>query len=422
MNPESNGNLHYPEYKPIPIDTLPGYVQQLVKEGAAAIHTDPSYVVMPAISLLAVAIGNQYRLAIKRNWREPAVIWYALVAPSGAGKSPAWDLLRLPMSRLVKNVMPKGRLIVGDSTTERLASLFEENPHGLLMYHDELASFFTGMVKYRQRGSDESEYLKMWQASSFTVDRETNKKHIHAENAFLTIGGGIQPAILRDYIGERQFDSGLSARFLFIEPPSDATPFSYDDVSEEAEQRFFWAIETLLSQSHEDTHLVQFEPDAKRLWVDYANQLTERMNDQGEHERATLAKMKSYAARFALILHLAEIADEVDPGYAMPARPIGPAVTERAITLTKWLAREKLRVESFLRESDDDREQRRHVKWIQGQQSFTARDFYTRFKVKSDEAEKLLRKYEQVGACFSELVHPTRGRPYTLFHTDAALH
>ena len=54
---------------------------------------------MPLLSALAAAIGNTRRIALKRLWSEPAIVWTAIIGASGTLKSPAIDLALRPVRR-----------------------------------------------------------------------------------------------------------------------------------------------------------------------------------------------------------------------------------------------------------------------------------------------------------------------------------
>ena len=81
-----------PAFAPFPEDALPEPIRGFVTEAAKAIGCDPSYVALPLLSGLASAIGNTHRIALKRRWTEPAIVWTAIVGESGTQKTPAFGL------------------------------------------------------------------------------------------------------------------------------------------------------------------------------------------------------------------------------------------------------------------------------------------------------------------------------------------
>src|SRR3989442_1765144 len=82
-----------------PVHFFPEPVVSFVGEGASALSSDPGYIAVPMLSVLASAIGNTRRIRLKRSWSEPAVIWTASVGDSGTMKSPAQELATRPAWR-----------------------------------------------------------------------------------------------------------------------------------------------------------------------------------------------------------------------------------------------------------------------------------------------------------------------------------
>src|SRR5262249_19745593 len=144
---------------------------------------------------LAGAIGNTRILRIKRSYSEPAILWAALVAPSGAMKSAQLDDVLGPHRgkdlELVEQVQreladydrelfrykssaargepsekpnrPRSKaVLVNDITVEALALRLADNPRGLLLSRDELAGWIGSFDAYkRSNGADVAAYLEM---------------------------------------------------------------------------------------------------------------------------------------------------------------------------------------------------------------------------------------------------------------------
>src|SRR5690606_17657711 len=83
-------------FVPFPVDALPAPVADLVRAGAASLGVDPSLIALPALGALSAAVGNSYRIELKRGWVEPGTGWFMPIAASGGSKSPAMDLALEP--------------------------------------------------------------------------------------------------------------------------------------------------------------------------------------------------------------------------------------------------------------------------------------------------------------------------------------
>jgi hypothetical protein len=168
-----------PPYRPFPVVTLPSPLDRLMTEGATAIGCDPAFVALPVLAVAASAVGNSRTIRLKRGWDEPSIVWSAIVADSGALKSPAYALVINPLARLQRRLLEeykaavarydeelqdwkdrkkefdKGegddpgekpepsvyeRVFVSDITIEKLSEVLEDNPRGVLVARDELSA------------------------------------------------------------------------------------------------------------------------------------------------------------------------------------------------------------------------------------------------------------------------------------------
>lgn len=65
------------------------------------------------------------------------------------------------------------RVVVGDVTTEALATILAANPRGILMARDEISSWIRGMNQYKGgKGNDRQFYLSCWSGQTALVDRK----------------------------------------------------------------------------------------------------------------------------------------------------------------------------------------------------------------------------------------------------------
>src|SRR5262249_2811543 len=85
-----------PPWRPFPTAALPEPWRALVRQGAAALGCDESYLALPALAVIAGAIGNTRRIGLRRDWSEPAVVWSGIIGESGTLKSPALSLVTEP--------------------------------------------------------------------------------------------------------------------------------------------------------------------------------------------------------------------------------------------------------------------------------------------------------------------------------------
>jgi hypothetical protein len=266
--------------------------------------------------MLGACIGNTRRLAIKRSWLVPPILWVAVVGESGTLKTPA---LRLVLRALLKRQeralkryadehieheqakaeyerardqwKKKGsgdpptppeppvceRLIVGDTTVEAIAVKLLENPRGLLLVRDELAGWLGSFDRYSKGRGDSASWLPMYTAEPFIGDRKTgDRPTIYVPRPALCIVGGIQPGILSHALGKLHLEDGLASRLLLTHPPRRPKRWSEADIAPEVEQGLAEIVDCLLNLEADcdddgDTcpRIVQLTPDAKRCYRTY---------------------------------------------------------------------------------------------------------------------------------------------------------
>jgi len=406
--PESAHKPQDPEFTPFPTDTLPRAATNLVRAGAQAMQVDEGMIAPLALAAMSSAIGNARVIELFASWREPAVLWAVVVAPSGSGKSPALELVTRPAERRDSEALrdhreatkehaaamflheramkawergaAKGnladtppaapepplceRIVTNDATFEGLASMLAASPRGLLLACDELASWLGGFTRYAgnsgRPSSEAARWLPMHRAGSLKVDRKTSPP-LRIEKAALNIAGLIQPGVLAAALTGTDFDSGLVARLLLSMPPTPTRRWRPGGLSPMVEGAFSTLMAKLYDlDMPEDEHgtpmprSLPLDKEAGKHWAEYYNELNQHMAGEDERTRAMLSKLEGGAARLALVVHLGRVAGGED------ARPdsIDGESMRRGITLAKWFRREGERVYLRLAEGDDDRESR----------------------------------------------------------------
>ncbi len=365
------------DFEPMPLDVLPGALQQLVCEGCAAFECDGSMIALPALCVLSTAIGNSTRIRIKPDWIEPCAFWGIVISPSGTVKSPTLDLALAPVyenertarrdfermmeahheaaqqARQEKTPAPETptcrRYRLGDVTTEGVARVMGENPRGVLLARDELAGWFNQMDAYRKGESDLQTWIEFHGGRQTTIDRKTgDKPALFIERPFVSVTGGVQPGIYARSLSGKHAESGFQARFLVAMPPATAFGLSLASVSYETQNRYAALVYRLyeLSAGPEGMpELVDVSPDAFAVLKAYADANAERMNGVPDGPvRALLGKAKMHAVRLALVLHVCE---RVEAG-ASYLDPVSMATMQRAIRLAEWFVREAVRVSEVL--------------------------------------------------------------------------
>jgi hypothetical protein len=408
-------------FKPFPAGVLPEPIRGFVTQGAKAIGCDASYIALPLLSGLASAIGNTHRIALKRGWTEPAIVWTAIVGESGTMKTPAfklamkairkaqdlawkeyeaartdWEVLHLRYEAELTgwkrdaakakpgdgySVAPPQnpappialRYIVSDTTTEALAPVLRDNPRGVLLARDEISGWLGSFDRYAKggKGGDSAHWLSMHNGEAMTIDRKTGiPPTIHVPSASVSITGGIQPGILARALGQEHHESGMAARVLYAMPPRKPKRWTEADLDADTEAAVAKVFDRLygLTQETDDDgdaqpRVLPLADDGKRAWVTFYNEhATEQVELSGDLS-AAWSKLEGYAARLALVIHLTRWA--AGDATLLDSARVDEASIAAGVALARWFGDEARRVYAILSESDEDRETRGLVEWIE---------------------------------------------------------
>ena len=259
------------------IELLPSSFRPLVQDVSERMQIPLDYPATTTIVTLAGCVNRRASIQPKEkddSWLVVPNLFGMIIAPPGFLKSPVQRAITLPLTGIeqmwraersqalsdfdrekeiadlrlqawrekCKSAMKKGetppiqpdislvppaekRLLLTDSTPEKLHEILNENPAGVLVVRDELGGWLAELSKEGREG-ERGFYLQAWNGdSSFTIDR-IGRGSIHVPNVCVSLLGNIQPSRLRGLLSETlaggASDDGLLQRFqlmVFPDPP-----------------------------------------------------------------------------------------------------------------------------------------------------------------------------------------------------------
>ncbi|MFM9965347.1 MAG: YfjI family protein [Planctomycetaceae bacterium] len=398
-------------FRTFPVDVLPAPLAEVVRCVTKAMGCDPSFVALPALSVLAGAIGNSRRIRLKRGWTEPVIIWTAIVGESGTLKSPPLEWLTQPLRDREESALERhataleefaaeqlrhaaavaawkqrkssepppltpvppvcSRSFTSDATIEAVSLMLADNPRGMILIRDELAGWVSSFDQYKSKGgSDAAHWLSIHSAKGFVVDRKSgDRKTIFVPRPAMSATGGVQPATLRSVLAEGHVENGLAARLLFAYPPRHPKQWTEADISPAIEATWKTLIDGLFAlESHIDENakrqpiVVGLTPAAKAVWITFYNEHAEEQANLSGDLAAAWSKLECYAARLALVVHCVRVVSRA-PSLISPDA-VDESSIGAGITLARWFGHEARRVYAMLAETEDDTDQRQLVEWI----------------------------------------------------------
>jgi hypothetical protein len=257
VDADDNALPAIPDY---PIDCLPDPMRELVEAGVKR-GLDAALVAGAALAAAATAIGNQVDIMSMLGWLERPIVWIPLIAPPGAGKSPAQELALGPLRVLNEALLldyadqleawhstpqntrpatpPKDpSMLTDDVTLEALARIMDGNG-ALGADLDELSGFLLGLGQYKlSASSDRARLLRLWTGSPWRYTRVgsgskgTNAINILIPKPVLVIVGSL-PTEQHHLLGDDR--DGLRPRFLpHLADVRERETFDLADVSVDA--------------------------------------------------------------------------------------------------------------------------------------------------------------------------------------------
>lgn len=339
-----------------------------IRQSAEVKNAPPDYVALALLSVAGSLLGNHRWPAPRSGWREPPVLWCAIVGDPSAGKSPGTDAVIDPLKEIgrrqaeqfkakheawsekeevaklaeaawkerVKSAMKecepapdrpaaasieaepiRPRLFVSDTTTEKAGAILAEQPRGVLVHRDEAAGWLCSMDRY-SGGGDRQFWLEAYGGRAYAVERQKTSVPIMVDHLSIGVLGGIQPDRLATLL--RGDDDGLFARFAVVWPEPVPLVRPSVEMDEDTPRRAFerlLSLEPVIDEKGDwRPWFVPFDEGAQDL-------LHEFMVEARSWEQESAGLMKSHIGKFrGLAVRLAVVLQHLD--WAISSEPTPP--------------------------------------------------------------------------------------------------
>ncbi len=314
---------------PFPLDVFPETVRRHIADRATALGVPPDLIAVPFLAMAGGAIGNTRALLVKPGWIERPLIWTAVIAPPGSGKSPALGVARAPLEALQNAAYERyerereawerevaaakaekrhdepprpvlEHFYTADATVEALSRILATSA-GATFICDELIGWVKAHNAYR-KGGDREAFLSLWAGAPLKVDRRSAEPLLVRRPA-LCITGGIQPDRLSELRADGGVLDGFLDRFLFAYPethPHLWTEAMPDPADAAAVSRLFGRLR---AGGTEDGHLIRLSPAARQAFATWYNENARYVAAARGLAAGFAAKFAGQLARLTLILH-----------------------------------------------------------------------------------------------------------------------
>lgn len=337
-----------------PTKEIPGPIGELVRHSGGLPDA-----LFGGVGLVAVAtVIPAADVEVDPTMIESAILWVPLLAPPGAGKSPAMAIGMGPIEQrdaethalyrdelqMWRETVPKDRgerpanrtRLVRDTTLEQLARRLDgaRMPHGVsaaTFAPDELQNFLGSLGQYKRGSADRARLLELWAGRPWQYERVGGDVDILIPRPVVPIVGGIQPELHAMLGGE---GDGLRPRWLLHVAELDPVA---QDAGGMATVPAGWGtlLDGLYSKMSTprtwtlDEGPLRLWREARRRWKSAA------AAGESASVSAALVKADVQAARVALV-----IAESLEParGGALPPEAMEAAVAVVDFALDCWRA------------------------------------------------------------------------------------
>jgi hypothetical protein len=346
----------------LPIEGLPDFLQKLIIECSDVYGTHRDFWAGAILSASSLAIGKNFK--INHKYINGAVLWFAIVAPTGSGKTEPLKFAFTPFHRLdsesfkeyeramneyetIKNMWKEDRkskgiievpvkplckqFILSDSTPEGLYQAHNSNPRGIMVNRDELKGLIDDFGRYSKSG-EVANWLSSWSQQPMTFNRKSERP-MKISDPFIGLIGGLQPTTLPELAKDNRDSNGFLQRFNYLFPDIANRPYYQDrELPYIFIEKYGKYIENLLKTNKPETEYVMLSSEAKELFKDFDNRITDLINAQkSDSMRGMFAKLPINALRLALVIHFSHLA------FDSIARPeIEPGTMQAAINMAEY--------------------------------------------------------------------------------------
>lgn len=346
-------------------DMLPAVIADFAEDVADRMQCTKAMIAIPMLVAAAACTHDAYQLqpqALDTSWTEPARLWSMVIEKPSGAKTPAADNALKIASKInsewaaqyyedlakhkallaenhelekafgagMLGEAPKMRcLVINAFTVEGLRRPLADNPGGLLVEANELASIFGGLNQYKGGvGNDRQALIELWDGRPKTI--HLAKGSFHIPNWGVSVFGTIQPEVLTAIVKQRAMTAdGLFQRFM---------PFygrtlgpGLDRLVNQAATHRYETVIRLLAEHLPKPHspvTSTLDPQARELWESIkafrwsSYQAPDELRADGYH-----GKFPKIFARLVMTMHAIECAAAAPSVTAVRIAPVVPAVT-----------------------------------------------------------------------------------------------
>lgn len=333
---------------PFPIDAFPQLFKDFTVDLKKSLKFPHDYTGTALLTAISCAVGTTVKLKVKEGWCEYGSLYCCLVGNAGANKTHPVNHAFIPIREFDKakheiyvklhkeyvrysKLNPKQKsevtpvqepilekCLLTNFTPEILTKRLYENPRGIAVISDELATFLEGMNNY-SKSDQSSTYLSFWSNQQTSIDRVGFPIPLLINSPYLSIIGGIQPRMLSKLFPVQKQNSGFYQRFLFAFPEATfKEPINDEESSLELQCKYTDFINDYLDLTKgvcEEARILSWSKEARDFFMDWNSNQCELVNEnQDTIKGEIISKFDIHFIRLSLLLQMMENPDSTEIG------------------------------------------------------------------------------------------------------------
>lgn len=198
-----------PSLPSFPLHLLPGRWRDWLEASSRAFGS-ADHLAHCLLGGVASVCGAGIRIAVAPHWREPLLLWQALVGGPSSGKSASFGRVRALLAAIEPGEEDRERAarppaMLVDARLDQVELALSGSPHGVLLWREDLADW----MEAARRRAVRPAWLAGWSAGPAMIGR-------HSQDCFAVgLAGALTPDRLVPLV---EGDSALASRLLYVWP------------------------------------------------------------------------------------------------------------------------------------------------------------------------------------------------------------
>lgn len=327
-----------------PLEVFPQRICRILTDYQQHEGFNADFLCGSALAVFAAAMGNRWAARFSSTMQVSPILFIVLIGDPSSGKTPPLREMERPLQAIdmesdvaynhdreeydrLMQMTAKDRkdqglpeyperpvhheILVIDSTIEKLFGTMKDNPHGILMFVNELNKLVANLNRYG-KGSDEAYWIEFFDGNQVKYERKSSGDYVNILRPYVSVIGGTQPGLLSKMFGGDRESSGFTSRFLKVFPDITHMPkWGRRPMPSETISDWENIIRKVIQQPCQyDANaeivpsVLDFSTEATAKLFRWETKIEAEWEESDSYMKGVCGKLKTYVVRFCLIIHV----------------------------------------------------------------------------------------------------------------------